>query len=133
MNDIILQRITDVELADFCKSYGLDLRQITPHQLRIQELIDFYPKRNRFFVLPTETWHTAQTIHDVRKALAKVIPELKTDESLDELIMTLRGWYENLVQLEYSDYINGQLNMLTSVLKKAMPAEDFDKLTEVKA
>lgn len=127
MNDVILQRITDVELAEWCNKYGLGLAQVTPYQLRIEGLIDFYPKRNRYFVLKDQTWHTAQTIDDLRKSLIDVLPEFES--GLD--IPKLKEWYYHLTQQEHSDFIQGQISMLSNVLQMVLSEEEYEKVNNM--
>ena len=129
MNDIILQRITDTELAEFCETFHLKLEQITPHQLRVEGIVDFYPKRNRYHILKENRWGTARSIEDFRVVLIGAIPELNV---VDDPIPIFKQWYESLVKLPYDERTQGQLTMLSNVLQYLLPAEDYAQLTTVK-
>ena len=125
MSEVLLNRITDVELAQFCKMFGLELEQITQHQLRIENLIDFYPKRNRYFNLKTKQWGTAKTTDDLRNELIDTLPEIS------DPINEMKSWYVRLSTDEYSDFRQGQLSMLDNVLKLLLPESEYNKINKV--
>lgn len=123
--DIILQRLTDKEVQKVCDALGLSLDQITPHQLRIGNLLDFYPKRNRYFMLKQKRWGTIADTGHLYKVLGEVLPELG-DTPQD----TFKQWYLDLCKQPHSERMDGQLTMITSVLKVLLPEQEFKELTE---
>lgn len=120
-------RITDVHLAEWCNQMGLELEQITPHQLRIEGRIDFYPKRNRYFVIEEKRWGTAQSVEDLEAELAKSIAGVgKNDKTPVE---TFKSWYFHLASLPYSANTQAQLEMISAVLKLLLSEKEYEKIS----
>jgi len=123
--EIILQRITDNQLQEICDKLGLSLEQITPYQLRVGNLLDFYPKRNRYFLLKQKEWGTALDIPHLYGVIGKLLPQLG-----DTPIDTFKQWYFDLCDKKYSERQDGQLTMITSVLKILLSEEEFKELSK---
>ena len=48
-------------LQDLCEEKGYTMRHITDYQVRVNNKLDIYPTRLKYFYLPTKEWGTLTT------------------------------------------------------------------------
>jgi len=80
-------------IKEFCKKYRFDLRELTPYQFRIEEVMDVYPVRQKWHWIETDDRGVWSDLDELKRIFLEHLPEVEQDkpEPPERTIMPLKA------------------------------------------